>query len=171
MPGRGSSMSDKEIELKKKHALSDCMYWNLFALVPLLVACVAVAMESIFWMIVYIIVIVFDFIIIEYRHFCSHCPHYINSQGTTKCMLLWGIPKFYEPKPGPLSNFEKFMMVLGCAVMGLFPLYWLLLRPYLLLIYLISWITLILTMKRYECCRCIYFHCPMNSVRSSRGCK
>jgi hypothetical protein len=115
-------------------------------------------------MLVYIAVFIFHFLVIEYRYFCSHCPNYGNSQGTTQCMFLWWIPRFFKPRPGPLSVLDRTMMLFGLAVMLLFPIYWLVFHLVLFVFYVLFWAILFINMKRYECPRCIYFHYPANSV-------
>ena len=154
--------------LKKKHNLSDYLYWSSFGLIPLLVACFAIAHHSMKWVVVYIIVFAGHFLILEYRFFCTHCPHYCNDSPTTNCMFLWGVPKFFKRRSHPLRNIDIFMLVLGFSITIFFPLYWLLKSWQLCIIYFLSWIVLFITMKRYECPRCIYFHCPANSVEEGR---
>lgn len=151
-------------ELKKKHTFLDCVYWYLLALVPLGAACLAIVSDSLVWVFVYLAVFLFHFLVVECRFFCSHCPHYFNAEGRVRCMFLWGVPRFFRPRPGPLSALDKSMMVWGFTVMLLFPLYWLLQQPLLLAVYVAGWLIIGLTMKKYECCRCIYLHCPLNSI-------
>lgn len=155
------------MDLKEKHTLSDCLYWNLFSLIPLFSACFAISRYSIVWTIIYLLIFVGVFLIIEYRFFCSHCPHYCNDSETTECMFLRFIPKYFPKKPGPLNQFDIVMLILGFIIILFFPLYWLLKSPPYLLLYFLSWTVFALTLKRYECTRCIYFHCPANSVDKS----
>lgn len=153
--------------LKEKHNLSDYLYWSLFALIPFLLACFAIAQYSMKWVFVYIMVFAGHFLILEYRFFCTHCPHYCNDSPATNCMFLWGVPKFFNRRPHPLNKIDMFMLILGFSITIFFPLYWLLKSWQLCAIYFLSWIVLFITMKRYECPRCIYFHCPSNSVEES----
>jgi len=157
-------MKESKSQLKTNHRVTDCLYWNIFAAIPFITASIAIADYSIIWVLVYIFVFMFHFLVVGYRFFCSHCPHYIRSTRTTKCMFIWGIPKYFKSREGPLSLFEKIMVLTGLIVIVLFPMYWLLLQPHLLIIYSLSWAVLGLTIKRYECIRCIHFHCPVNSV-------
>lgn len=105
------------------------------------------------------------FLIIEYKFFCSHCPHYINSDSVTKCMFLLGIPKIFSPKPGPFSSFEKVMTLIGFAIMFGFPLYWLIKIQLMFFLYCLSGGIFIMTMYKYECVYYIYFHCPANRAK------
>lgn len=156
------------MRLKTKHSLSDCIYWNLLALLPLFTACLSLARYSLFWMGFYILIFLFQFLVVTYRFFCSHCPHYCNDSKTTKCMFLWGIPKFFKKRPRELNKSDLSIMFLGLIITVLFPVYWLIKIPPLLIIYLLSWCIFILTLKRYECGRCIYSQCPLNTADKNR---
>ena len=96
------------------------------------------------------------------KHFCAHCPHYTRDEATVKCMFFWGMPKFFKSRPGPLSPTDKTVSLAAPAVVGLFPLPWLLAEPGLLVIYLLSLVGFAMTVRRYECVRCVYSHCPSN---------
>ena len=95
-------MAENCKELKHRHTFGDFLYWNLMLAIPLLTACVAIAAVSILWLGVYLVV-GFGCILVIYRFFCSHCPHYAQGQKTVKCLFLWGIPKFFEPRQPPLD--------------------------------------------------------------------
>jgi hypothetical protein len=150
--------------LKEKHFILDCFYWNLFGLIPLLSACFAIARTSINWMVIYLVVYAGHFLIIEYRFFCSHCPHYCNSSETTNCMFLWSIPKYFQKRPHALHKYDITMVIFGFVIVIFFPLPWLLKSHQLCILYFLSWAVFAMTLKRYECVRCIYFDCPANSV-------
>lgn len=150
--------------LKEKHTFLDLLYWNLFALIPLLLAFFSISKYSKIWTIIYILIVLFHFLILEYKFFCSHCPHYCNDSKSTKCMFLWFIPKYFRKNPGPLSMIDKTILALSFAVLIFFPLYWLLKSLQFLVLYFLSWVVFVMTLKRYECNRCIYFNCPANSV-------
>ena len=156
-------MNESKAQLKTHHKFSDYLYWNLVAAVPIITACIAILKNSIMWLILYIIVCIL-LIIVLYRFFCTHCPHYTQSANTTKCMFFWGIPKYFKSRPGPLNLFEKAISIIVPIVLILLPLYWLSLQPDLLVIYLLSLAVLGATIRRNECSRCIYFHCRVNCV-------
>lgn len=151
-------------ELKTSHGIFDCLYWNLFALIPILTACVAIGRRSVFWLVVYILMALAQFLILQYRFFCSHCPHYTREGRTTKCMFIWGIPKYFKPRTEPLGPLGKLVLAVGLGVVVLFPIIWLRFSTYLLLNYLLSVAVMALTMRRYECGRCLFFDCPVNTV-------
>ena len=150
--------------LKTRYEFSDYIYWNLFAAIPFITAFIAILTSKLIWAMVYILVFLAQFLIVEYRFFCSHCPRYSQDEYTTKCLFLWGIPKYFKARPYPLTIFDKSMITIGFLIIILFPIYWLFTQPLLLVIYLLAWAVFGLTLKRYECNQCIYFHYPANSV-------
>jgi len=156
-------MSEPEVKLKKQHKFHDYLYWNLVASVPIITACMAMFKVSIVLFGFYIALLVFMMIII-YRFFCTHCPHYINSEKTVKCVFYWGIAKYFKARPGPLNLFEKGMSLIAPLILIFFPIYWMRLYPDLLVIYLLSLAVFGITIRRNECVRCIYSDCPANCV-------
>ena len=156
-------MNEPEIQLKKQHKFHDYLYWNIVASVPIITACMAMFKVSIVLLGFYIALFVFMMIII-YRFFCSHCPHYINSEKVVRCMFLWGIGKFFKARPSPLNLFEKTISIIAPLIIILFPVYWMRFYPGLLVIYLLSLAVFGMTIRRNECVRCIYSDCPANSV-------
>ena len=156
-------MNGPEIQLKKQHTFQDYLYWNLVASVPILLASMVMFKVSIVLLGFYIALFVFMMIII-YRFFCSHCPHYINSEKVVRCMFLWGIGKFIKARPGPLNLFEKTISIIAPLIIILFPVYWMRFYPGSLVIYLLSLAVFGMTIRRNECVRCIYSDCPANSV-------
>ena len=160
-------MEDSTHSVKERHSLFDFLYWNVFALIPLLSACFAIVRHSTTWLIVYIIIFVIQFVIFEYRFFFTHCPHYCSDSKNIQCMLLWGIPKFFKKRPYALSTLDIAMLIAGFLIVIFFPLYWLIKSWQLCIVYFLSWYLLAMTLKRYECVRCIYFDCPANSVTES----
>ena len=156
-------MNETKTQLKMHHKFSDYVYWNLLVSVPIITACIAILKNSIVLLILYIIVCI-CLMIVVYRFFCTHCPHYTQSANKTKCMFFWGMPKYFNPRPGPLNLFEKAISLIAPIIMILLPFYWLILQPGLLVIYFLSLAVFGATIRRNECGRCIYFHCPANCV-------
>ena len=159
-------MTQHDPKLKNAFTFSDFLAWTLLALIPILTAVYAISRVSLTWTAVYLIVLGVCFAGIIYRFFCTHCPHYKNAGRTTKCIFLWGVPGYFEPRPGPLGFFDKFMVFAGFAVAVGFPLYWLAAKPLLLVVYAISWAVLAAFLNKYECIRCINDNCPMNRTAS-----
>jgi hypothetical protein len=153
-----------EHPLKTRHRLHDCVYWYLLLAIPFIAACMAISESSTVWMIVYILFSVFVLGIVVFKFFCTHCPHYLQSEKTVNCMFIRWVPKYFQPKPGPYSFLEQTIVAVGLLVWVAFPVYWLYFHHGLLAIYVVSLVVLVATMKRYECGRCIHFHCPANSV-------
>jgi hypothetical protein len=151
-------------DLKTKHRFSDCLYWNLFALIPIFTAAYAIGQESGFWLAIYIVVLLGLFLGVEYRYFCTHCPHYQRQGKLTTCMFMWGVPKFFKARQGPLSTRDKMVIIVAFAVAVIFPLPWLAAVPALMVLYLLSVTVFFVSMRRSECVRCIYFDCPLNKV-------
>jgi hypothetical protein len=132
--------------------------------IPFVTACIAILKSSTVWMIVYIAASIVIFAIVVFKFFCTHCPHYVQSENTVKCMFVRWVPKYFEPKPGPYDLIEKAIVAIVLLIWVVFPLYWLYLNRGLLVIYIVSLTILFATIRRYECGRCIHFHCPTNSV-------
>ncbi len=156
-------MNHLKTPLKTQHTFLDFFYWNLIVSVPFIAACMAIVEKSIMWLILYIMACI-SLVLVIYRFYCIHCPHYHKSGRTLKCMFFWGMPKFFKSKSGPLSLTETSVSVMALVVIIILPAYWLLLKPGLLVIYLLSVGVLGLTLRRYECKRCVYFNCPSNCV-------
>ena len=156
-------MNASEIPLKKRHKFSDYIYWNLVLLVPIITACMAIFKVSIVLLGCYIALLVFIMMII-YRFFCSHCPHYIHSDKVVRCMFFWGVTKYFKERPGPLNLLEKGISIVAPLFLIFFPIYWMWSYPDLLVIYLLSFSVFGMTIRRYECVRCIYSDCPANSA-------
>ncbi len=156
-------MDEFDTRLKTKHNFLDYLYWTLLISVPLIVAGIAIFKSSVIWLVLYIILTI-CLIMVVYRFYCTHCPHYIQGKKTTKCMFFWGVPKFFKSRQGPLSLFEKAISIIAPTILILFPVYWLILQPALFIIYILSFLVLGATIRRNECCRCVYFYCPLNCV-------
>ena len=80
------------------------------------------------------------------------------------CMFLWNVPKVFLPRPGPWKSIDKIMLSLASGVTALFPVYWLWKDKLLFVLYILTGLSFVITLKRYECGRCTYFHCINNSV-------
>ena len=150
--------------LRVRHRFTDCLYWNLFFLIPLIIGSVAIARSSTLGVLVYLLLSAGIFFVVVYKFFCTHCPHYIEGNSTTKCIFLWGIPKYFKPQPGPYSYLELTVTLSSIILWVAFPLFWLYLHPGLLVVYVVSIVVLIATIRRNECGRCIHFDCPGNTV-------
>jgi len=156
-------MNESKTQLKTQHKFLDCLYWNLFGALPFITACIGIYKNSIAWLIFYAIVFIF-LIVVIYRFYCTHCPHYIQGAKTTKCMFFWGVPKVFKSNTKPPNFFEKAVSLISALIILLLPLYWLRLHVDLLVIYLLSLTIFGVTIRKNECSRCVYFNCPANNV-------
>jgi len=166
LSGNGFRLSDSKrcSSLKIKHEFKDFLYWNFVTLTLLFSAGLAIGIHSTEWMIAYIFLIFFHFYVLEQRFFCTHCPYYAMSKNKVRCMMNWGWPKYFKPRPYPPGKMDLAITTLGFIGVILLPLPWLLKEPFLLGAYLVSISIFLLTIWRYECCQCIYFGCPFNRV-------
>lgn len=156
--------SEKYVSLKAKHEFKDFLYWNFITLVLLSSAGIAIGIYSTKWLLAYIFLVFFHFYMLEQRFFCTHCPYYSRNGKRLKCMMNWGWPKYFRPRPFPPSKFDLAITSLGFIIVIFFPLPWLLKETFLLGAYLVSISVFLLTIWRYECSHCIYFGCPFNRV-------
>jgi len=150
-------------DLKSKHRLVDCIYWAMMALIPFIIACVSIAKSSFLWLGFYLV----TFVILQILMFgflCTHCPNYCEDSKRLRCLSLWKVKKIFKPRPGPWSLTDKMVPLVLMTTICALPIYWIFQDKLLLTIYILSGINFIVTLKKYECPRCIYFHCPNNSV-------
>lgn len=155
-------MTQQSTGPKTFYTFTDYISWTLLTLIPILTAIYGISRTSLIWTAVYLIVMAICFAVIIYRFFCTHCPHYKNTGQSTKCIFLWKVPAYFTPRPGPLGFFDKLMVAAGFIIALLFPVYWLLAHPLLLIIYALSWAVIVIFLNKYECIRCINSDCPMN---------
>ena len=153
--------------LKQKHTFSDFLYTIMSSAIPFLLGCLAIAKSSVLLMVIYI-VLGLAMVFIIYRFYCTHCPHYTGTDKTVKCMFFWGLPKFFSTTPGPLTGLEKAITFSAAIALFIFPIYWFLSQPMLLIIYLLSSAVLVMGIRRNECGQCIYFDCPANNVPEAK---
>ena len=87
-------------DLKQAFQLSEFAYWNLFILIPVLIASPVVGTQSLLWLFIYLLVFCLMFTVVIYRFFCTHCPHYNKAEQTLHCIFFWGFPKYPTGKLG-----------------------------------------------------------------------
>lgn len=157
-------MARQDSNRRTAYTFTDFLAWTLLALVPVLTAIYCISRESAFWTAAYIVILAGCFLVVH-RLFCTRCPHYKNAGRATKCIFLWNLPAFFEPRPGPLRLSEKAGVSLAMIIAVAFPVYWILAHPVLLVVYAVSWIVLVAFLNKYECPRCIFEECPMNRAQ------
>ena len=157
------------MERKEKYSFTDFQYWSLQALVPVLIACYAISLSSFWWVFIYLVIFFGHFLVLEYRFFCTRCPQYLKDSKLVKCIFIWGMPKFYQKRPGPYSGLDLLITLLSFAIAVLLPVYWLMKSWLLLVIYFAVWLNFFLTVRRDECNRCIHLACPLSSSCAGVG--
>jgi hypothetical protein len=153
----------QRVPLRERYTFVDFLYYMTLLAVPAFTAFYAIANYSMAWLIFYVVLCLAAGIVIL-RFYCTHCPHYTRKSRTIRCMFMWGIPKLFASRPGPLSLLDKAVALLVPSILVVFPLFWLLQQPGLMLIYILSLIAFLSTVRKHECRRCIYFDCPVNKA-------
>jgi hypothetical protein len=156
-------MNHSRKALKSRYGFSDFLFYICLLSVPLVTAIFAIVKNSLGWAIVFIGIGAGSAATIL-RFYCTRCPHYARDEKLLKCIFFWGIPKFFNKRPGKLVVSDKVIAFSTAIVLMLFPLYWLLMTPGLLIVYVLSLIGFGAAIYRNECNRCIYFECPANRV-------
>lgn len=152
--------------LKTTYSFKDFLFYITLTIVPLLTACLAIARHSVEWAVLYILLAVCMFALVL-RFYCTRCPHYTRGGGHLKCLFVWGLPKMFAPRPGELTKLDLAVAFGAFGAVTVFPIYWLLMEPGMLVIYALSLGGLMAAVRRNECERCIYFECPANKVPKS----
>lgn len=161
-------MDNREPCRKDRHTVVDFLYWNAFLALPLLTACISLAVVSVAGLVAYLLMCA-GMLAVLYRFFCTRCPHYAADGGRTRCMFIWGLPGFFQPAPGPYRAWEKALSAAAFIVIFAAPLAWLRLDPGYLALYLLSVALFVATIRRSECNRCVHEHCPGNRGTASAG--
>jgi hypothetical protein len=149
--------------LKTRYRFSDFLFYMCLLSVPFIAAVLAIVKNSVWWTIVFI-ALVAGITAVILRFYCTRCPHYTRDEKNLKCIFFWGLPKLFNKRPGRLSVSDKAITIGATIALLLFPLYWLLMAPGLLIVYISSTFGLGAAIYRNECDRCIYFECPANRV-------
>jgi hypothetical protein len=149
--------------LQHQYSFRDFVFYTTLAAVPLLTAFLAIAGHSVRWAVIYILLVI-GLLALVVRFYCTRCPHYNRAGDTVKCLFIWGLPKKFAPRPGPLDKLDIVVTVAASGLLLVFPVYWLLLEPGMLIIYGLSLGGVIAAVRRNECERCIYYECPANKV-------
>jgi hypothetical protein len=153
--------------LRERYRFGDYLYYTTLLAVPLLTALVAIGGQSVRWAAAYL-VLTAGLAALVLKFYCSRCPHYARDTSTLTCAFFWGLPKVFAARPGPLEPVDKAVALGAPAVLVLFPVYWLIQVPGLLIVYLLSLAGLAASVRRNECDRCVYFECPANKVPDAR---
>ena len=159
-------MIHSEQQLKKRYSFKDFLFFNGLAAVPIVTAIIAIGRHSVQWTVLYIL-FALGVLALVLKFYCARCPHYTREGNRLKCLLFWGLPKLFSPRPGSLTKFDITAAFGAFGLLVVFPVYWLFLEPGLLIVYGLSFSTFLAAIRRSECERCIYFECPANRVPKS----
>lgn len=153
------------LALSEKPSFTRYIFYKLLTLIPVSAALIALTRysDSLFWPLSYISLCLVHAAIM-YTIKCPHCPYYKKSERTHRCFIWWGVPKIYRSRPGPEKRIVGIYAPIGMLVLTLFPVYWLLHEWELLLLYLLSIVVLIMSIRLNECSRCLNFMCSHNTV-------
>ena len=156
-------MIHSQNELKIRYSFSDFLFYICLLSVPFVTSVLSILKNSVWWTIAFIGLAV-GITTLILRFYCTRCPHYTREGKNLKCIFFWGLPKFFNQRPGKLDVVDKVVTFSATIVLLIFPLYWLWMEPGLLIVYILSLIGLGAAIYRNECKRCIYFDCPANKV-------
>ena len=68
------------------------------------------------------IVLVLNFTVIETQYLCRHCPFYEKEGKTLHCITLKGMPRIWEFDPVPIGRSSKIGMAVVGGFIDLFPI-------------------------------------------------
>jgi hypothetical protein len=108
----------------------------------------------------------FFFGVWESRILCAHCPFYAERDRTLHCIANYGFPKFWRYHPEPMNAEEKAQLLVGFAVLGGYPLPFLILGRQWIFVALtiLGGLMFFRTLLQFTCTRCVNFSCPLNRV-------
>ena len=159
-------MNDSGNKLKTDYSFGDYLFYMCLLAVPVFTAIMAIFLHSPIWTLVFLLFSV-GMVALLLRFFCTRCPHYTREGTPLKCIFFWGFPKFFSPRSGPYDKIDLAVTGLAAAAVVIFPLYWLIKEPGLLIIYILSAAGLGAALYRNECKRCIHLACSMNRAKES----
>ncbi|MHA1943228.1 MAG: hypothetical protein ACW96M_02420 [Candidatus Thorarchaeota archaeon] len=83
---------------------------------------VVVAVTSLLIGLLFAVVLILNFTVIETRYLCRHCPFYEIEGKTLHCITLKGMPRIWEFDPTPIGRGEKIGMAAVGGFIDLFPI-------------------------------------------------
>ncbi|KAB3536087.1 hypothetical protein F8154_04830 [Alkaliphilus pronyensis] len=133
---------------------------------------------------IYAIGVFLNFAVLEPRLLCSHCPFYAEKGFFLRCNTLYGMPKIWRYRPGPITKPEMILQLISGGFVDFFPIasfiygIFVFYNSHATAVELISMIgfTFILlvmmiqlhqTIKGEVCSKCPNFSCAMNKVPKS----
>ena len=82
---------------------------------------VVVAVTSVLIGLLFAVVLILNFTVIETRYLCRHCPFYEKEGKTLHCITLKGMPRIWEFDPTPIKRSGKIGMAIVGGFIDLFP--------------------------------------------------
>ncbi len=127
------------------------------------------------------LVTILNFALIETYYLCRHCPFYEKKGGSLECITLKGLPRLWKFDPSPISRTSRLAMSLVGGFIDIFPLLvgayatWILLSTGadIFLVLMIAGLTILFLgaagyLEKFigenYCTRCVNLSCMMNKV-------
>ncbi|MFX1271457.1 MAG: hypothetical protein ACFFAX_07200 [Promethearchaeota archaeon] len=82
----------------------------------------SLAVNSIWPFLVFALVTVLNFTLIETWYLCRHCPFYSKDGRTLYCITLKGLPRLWNYDPAPIRKPEQYAMMAVGGFIDLFPI-------------------------------------------------
>lgn len=131
--------------------------------------------------ILFAVVTVLNFTVIETRYLCRHCPFYEKETKTLECITLKGMPRLWSFDPSPAKRSDRLGMAIVGGFIDIFPLLvsayatWILFSTGAEVILTVSMATLTIAflvaagyLEKFigenYCKRCVNLSCIMNKV-------
>ena len=121
-------MIHSQDDLKTRYNFSDFLFYICLLSVPFVTSVFSILKNSVWWTIAFIGLAIGVTALIL-RFYCTRCPHYTREGKILKCIFFWGLPKFFNKRPGKLDLVDKVVTFSATVVLLIFPLYWLWMEP------------------------------------------
>ena len=152
-----------ECKLSDGFSIWEKMYAQFSFFAMGIIGTVGIALVDWRWIFPYLLIGVYGILGIVMRHLtCPRCPHlyvYNDCLQLPPKITKWLVKK---PKKTPFSAFEKFLFYAIFILIPIFPVYWLLTNPILLIAFLITASMWYSGQLLYFCKRCRVKECPFN---------
>jgi hypothetical protein len=80
------------------------------------------AANSLWPILIFAIVTILNFAVIETWYLCRHCPFYSKDGKTLHCITLKGLPRLWKYDPRPITKPERYAMMAVGGFIDLFPI-------------------------------------------------
>lgn len=158
---------DIPIFIKTKYSIKDYLYWNFLILVPSILGSIAIARQSSKLAAAYIILAFLSFSIIQLYFPFNLGLSYSKPKNNLKPVMPCRVSKISKNGKRRRSYFVKIILILVGLILFFFPIEWLVKDLLLLVAYALSWMLLLLTLRRYGFVKCINPEYSANKVFES----